>query len=48
MSGDKTEMSPLEKTLLTSAQSGLGQQGFLGVTFRSVTLHGGHHFYGAK
>jgi hypothetical protein len=26
------------------ALSGLGQQGYLGVTFRYITLHGGHHF----
>jgi hypothetical protein len=31
--------------LLTSAQSGLGQQCFLRVTFRSIALHGGHHCY---
>jgi hypothetical protein len=32
---------PPSKTLLTSAQSGLPQQYFLGVTFRSIALHGG-------
>jgi hypothetical protein len=47
MSGDIPKCRPLE-TLLTSAQSGLCQQCFLGMTFRYITLHGGHHFLNDK